>query len=331
MGIKIGHITVENRVVLAPMSGITDAPFRSQVHKFGPNLVFSEMIPSTEMLHLLKTNKQNYRKEFKSKRNAPIGFQIAGWDPYIMGEAASVLEDFGASIIDINMGCPAKKVVKRYAGSALMKDLSLAEKIVTSVVNATSIPVTLKMRTGWDEETKNAPQLAKIAEDNGIKMLTVHGRTRNQFYKGNADWKFISSVKAAVGLPVIANGDITSIQGACTCLEVSNADGIMIGRGANGQPWLLSQISAFIEDGSLLPSPQLEQQMAILLEHFDSMLSHYGNELGTRLSRKHIAWYTKGLPSSTDFRQKIFTKHDPRMVKKSICELYDFAQSRLAV
>lgn len=330
MCIKLGNITLKNRVLLAPMSGITDVPFRSQVHKYGPSLVFSEMIPSSEMLHILKMNKRMLRSEFESTMKSPVGFQLAGWDPLIMGEAASVLEEFGAGIIDINMGCPAKKVIKRYAGSALMQDLTLAEKIIKSVVNATSLPVTVKMRTGWDEQNRNAPQLAKIAEDSGVKMLTVHGRTRSQLYKGRADWKFISLVKDSVNLPVIANGDITSIKEARSCLEASKADGIMIGRGAHGRPWLLNQISAFVENGSIVKAPHLAHQMNTLLEHIDSMRLYYGNELGLRLSRKHIAWYTKGLPSSADFRQKIFSRQDSKNITECICELYDFAQTRLA-
>ena len=184
MSIGLDELNIEKPVFLAPMSGVSDFPFRSQVQNYGDHLVFSEMIASSEMVYTLKNNKRLFREEFKNKTGGPVAFQIAGWDPKIMATAASVLEDRGAQIIDINMGCPAKKVVKRYAGSALMKDLSLAEEIIKSVVEATSLPTTLKMRLGWDENTKNSPDLAKIAEDNGIKMLTIHGRTRQQFYKG---------------------------------------------------------------------------------------------------------------------------------------------------
>ena len=217
MSINLNELIKINPVFLAPMSGVTDLPFRSLVQNFGDNLVFSEMNASSEMVYLLKTNKQVFQNEIFNRKNGPVAFQIAGWDPCVMSTAASLLEERGVQIIDINMGCPAKKVVKRYAGSALMKDLSLARDIIASVVKATSLPTTLKMRLGWDEDTKNAPELAKIAEDNGIKMITVHGRTKQQLYRGIADWKFISKVKQNVKIPVVANGDITCFDSAKKC------------------------------------------------------------------------------------------------------------------
>ena len=247
-----------------------------------------------------------------------------------MATAASVLEDRGAEIIDINMGCPAKKVVKRYAGSALMKDLSLAKEIIKSVVKATSLPTTLKMRLGWDENTKNSPDLAKIAEDNGIKMLTIHGRTRQQFYKGLADWKFISRVKDNVNIPVIANGDITCFNSAKKCLFDSKADGIMIGRAAYGRPWILRKFSKFLDEGVRETDPDLLEQKNVLINHIDSMFSYYGLELGARLSRKHIAWYTKSLPGSSQFREKIFTKISLLEIFDEIDKLFEFATEKLA-
>ena len=330
MSIKLNEIIQKNPVFLAPMSGITDLPFRSQVQNYGDNLVFSEMNASSEMVHLLKNDKRFYRNEFINKKNGPVAFQIAGWDPHVMSCAASLLEERGAQIIDINMGCPAKKVVKRYAGSALMKDLLLARDIIESVVKATSLPTTLKMRIGWDEDTKNAPELAKIAENYGIKLITVHGRTRHQFYKGVADWKFISKVKQNVKIPVVANGDITCFDTAKKCLRESMADGIMVGRACYGRPWFLSKLSTFLQKGTREKDPDLIEQKNVLINHIDNMLSYYGTELGCRLSRKHIAWYTKSLPNSCQFREKIFAKISFGEMSSEIERLFDHATEKLA-
>ena len=330
MSINLNELIKINPVFLAPMSGVTDLPFRSLVQNFGDNLVFSEMNASSEMVYLLKTNKQVFQNEIFNRKNGPVAFQIAGWDPYIMSTAASLLEERGVQIIDINMGCPAKKVVKRYAGSALMKDLSLARDIIESVVKATSLPTTLKMRLGWDEDTKNAPELAKIAEDNGIKMITVHGRTKQQLYRGIADWKFISKVKQNVKIPVVANGDITCFDSAKTCLRESTADGIMVGRACYGRPWFLSKLSKFLLKGTREKDPDLLEQKYIVISHIDKMLSHYGIELGCRLSRKHIAWYTKSLPNSCQFREKIFAKISFGEMSSEIERLFDHATEKLA-
>ena len=330
MSISLDKLNIENPVFLAPMSGVSDFPFRSQVQNYGNHLVFSEMIASSEMVYTLTNNKRLFREELKNKTGGPVAFQIAGWDPKIMATAASLLEDRGAEIIDINMGCPAKKVVKRYAGSALMKDLSLAEEIIKSVVKATSLPTTLKMRLGWDENTRNSPDLAIIAEDNGIKMLTIHGRTRQQFYKGSADWKFISKVKDNVNIPVIANGDITCFNSAKKCLFDSKADGIMIGRAAYGRPWILRKFSKFLDEGVRETDPDLLEQKNVLTNHIDSMFSYYGLELGARLSRKHIAWYTKSLPGSCQFREKIFTKISLLEIFDEIDKLFEFATEKMA-
>tara|TARA_B100000886_G_scaffold75065_1_gene48545 strand:- start:229 stop:1224 length:996 start_codon:yes stop_codon:yes gene_type:complete len=330
MSINLNEIIQDNPVFLAPMSGITDLPFRLQVQNYGNNLVFSEMNASSEMVHLLKNDKRFYRNEFINRKNGPVAFQIAGWDPQVMSCAASLLEERGAQIIDINMGCPAKKVVKRYAGSALMKDLLLARDIIASVVKATSLPTTLKIRIGWDEDTKNAPELAKIAENYGIKLITVHGRTRHQFYKGVADWKFISKVKQNVKIPVVANGDIVCFDTAKKCLRDSTADGIMVGRACYGRPWFLSKLSTFLLKGTREKDPDLIEQKNVLMNHIDTMFSYYGTELGCRLSRKHIAWYTKSLPNSCQFREKIFAKISFGEMSSEIERLFDHATEKLA-
>lgn len=330
MSINIDELIKNNPVFLAPMSGVTDFPFRSQVQKYGNNLVYSEMNASSEMVHLLKNKKQVLRNEFINSKNGPVAFQIAGWDPHIMSTAASLLEERGAQIIDINMGCPAKKVVKRYAGSALMKDLSLASDIIKAVVKATSLPTTLKMRLGWDEDTKNAPELARIAENNGIKLITVHGRTRQQLYKGVADWKYISKIKQNVKIPVVANGDITCFDTAKECLRESMADGIMVGRACYGRPWFLSKLSTFLLEGTKEKDPDLIEQKNVLMSHIDTMFSYYGTELGGRLSRKHIAWYTKSLPNSCQFREKIFAKISFGGMSTEIEKLFDHATEKLA-
>jgi len=288
-----------NPIILAPMSGVTDMPFRKMVKKCGAGLVVSEMIASRAMI--LQT-RQSMQKCAISKEEDSTSIQLAGCDPDVMAEAAKLNEDLGAKIIDINFGCPVKKVVGGNAGSALMKDEPLAAKILEKTVNAVNVPVTLKMRTGWDENNRNAPKLAKIAEDLGIKMITVHGRTRCQLYNGRADWSFIKSVKDSVNIPVIANGDINSIEDAKKCLEDSGADGIMIGRGAYGRPWFINQLMHFFEHKEILEDPALCEKLKIILEHYQDMIEYYGESLGVRMARKHIGWYSSGLKNSGKFR-----------------------------
>ncbi len=323
--IKIGNIQLQDNVILAPMSGVTDLPFRRLVKSFGASLVVSEMIASRAMI--LQT-RESIKKCQKDDAHYPMSVQLAGCEPEIMAEAARLNVDLGADIIDINFGCPVKKVVNSFAGSALMKDEDLATRIMEAVVKAVKIPVTMKMRLGWNYENLNSPSLAKKAEDVGIQLLTVHGRTRCQMYNGNANWGLISKVKEAVKIPVIANGDIKNYSDAKSALELSKADGVMIGRAAYGRPWLINQISCELKGQKVAEAPAIEEQMKIVLNHFEEMIEHYGEMVAIPLARKHIGWYSGGLRNSSEFRAKINVTNGAENVRAEIEKFYS-AQSQL--
>ncbi len=319
MAVNVGSIALADPVILAPMSGVTDLPFRRLVKRLGAGLVVSEMIASQAMIrHTRRTLKMatNCAEEF------PMAVQLAGCEPGVMAEAARLNADRGAALIDINMGCPVKKIVNGHAGSALMRELPLAVKLIEAVVGAVDLPVTLKMRTGWDDQSRNAPELARAAEAAGVAMISVHGRTRCQLFRGQADWGFIRRVKDAVSIPVIANGDVTSLDDAARILEESGADGVMIGRGVYGRPWFLAQVSQFLKTGERLPDPPLSRQLEILLEHYDAMIGHYGTVHGVRIARKHLGWYSKGLPGSAVFRDRVFRIEEPARVIAGIRDFY---------
>ena len=322
MQIKIDNIELSSPVILAPMSGVTDLPYRKLVKKFGAGLVVSEMIASRAMIVRSHQSMKKCAIDPDNNDATKACVQLAGCEPDVIAESAKMNEDMGAKIIDLNFGCPAKKVTGGFSGSALMRDEKLAAQIIQETVRAVKIPVTLKMRMGWDDDTKNAPTLAKIAEDAGIKMITVHGRTRCQFYKGRADWAFISQVKKAAKIPVIANGDIVCIDTAIRALQMSEADGIMVGRGAYGKPWLISQIAHFLKSGEKLPDPSLEIQLNVVLDHYDEIIEHYGKDIGIKIARKHLGWYSSGLPNSGEFRATINQLNDVDNVKNKVKEFY---------
>jgi tRNA-dihydrouridine synthase B len=301
------------------MTGVTDRPFRRIVKRDGAGLTVSEMIASQAMI---RETRQSLQKSLWDPSEEPVSLQLAGCAPREMAEAAKLNEQRGAAIIDINMGCPVKKVVNGDAGSALMRDLPLAAAIIAATVKAVRLPVTLKMRTGWDDHSRNAPDLARIAEDLGIRMITIHGRTRCQMYKGHADWRFVREVKQAVSVPVIVNGDINSNGDAREALALSGADGVMIGRGAYGRPWLLGQVMSELSGGGHPPDPSLDEQLATMLEQYENMLSLYGRMTGVNLARKHIGWYTKGLPGSAEMRNRVNSQDDPGVVVAMLQEFY---------
>ncbi len=320
MSITIDSLTIDDPVLLAPMSGISDRPFRQLVRRFGVGLVYSEMIASQAMV---RETQRSMKMATDCADEQPMAVQLAGADPAVMAEAARLNQDRGAAIIDINFGCPVKKIVNKAAGSAIMRDEGLAGSILEAVVKAVSIPVTVKMRTGWDEQNRNAPRLARIAEESGIRLVTVHGRTRCQMYSGAADWRFVRTIKESCTLPVIVNGDIESVDDARTSLDQSGADGVMIGRGACGRPWFPNQVMAFLRRGTRLADPPPAVIRDTVLEHYDAMLEHYGHHSGRLIARKHLAWYGRGLRDAARFRAAVHRLDDPVAVRALIFEHFD--------
>ena len=325
--IRIGPIEVASPVILAPMTAVTDLPFRKAVKRYGAGLTVSEMIASQAMI---RETRQSLQKSLWDPSEEPVSMQLAGCEPQVMAEAAKLNEQRGAAIIDINMGCPVRKVVNGWAGSALMRDLKVAGAIIEATVKAVKVPVTLKTRMGWDHDSLNAPELARIAEDLGVQMITIHGRTRCQLYKGEANWAFVRKVKEAVSVPVIVNGDINSVEDAREALRQSGADGVMIGRGAYGRPWLLGQVMSEFGAGVSRPDPSLDEQLAVMLEQYEAMLSLYGTQTGVNLARKHIGWYTKGLPGSAELRNTVNQQDDPAVVTRMLSDFYSPWLSRSA-
>lgn len=313
--LKIGNLTVESNYLLAPMSGITDYPYREIVKRFKPGLVFSEMIASRALI----SKNSKTMKMIKKTDNYLSAIQIAGCEPEVMSDAAKICENNGADLIDINMGCPVKKVVNGYAGSALMKDELLAKKILEAVTSAVNIPVTLKMRKGWDDKTLNAPKIAKIAQECGIKMLTVHGRTRCQMYRGRSDWKFVKKVKQAVDIPVLVNGDINNVNDLTNAVNESCADGAMIGRGSYGKPWIFEELRSK-EYKTFKITEELKKE--IILNHLSLSIDHYGSDVGLKSFRKHLGWYSKSLKNSNEFRSKINQCTDESKLKGFINDFF---------
>ncbi len=327
--LKIGPMAIRNNVFLAPMSGITDLPFRKLAHRLGAGLVISEMIASEQ----LARHRPDILKKSKSDAFFPAVVQLSGREAYWMAEGAKVAVGLGADIIDINMGCPAKQVTRGLSGSALMRDEDHALELIEAVVQAVTVPVTLKMRLGWDDEQRNAPSIARKAEAAGVQLITVHGRTRCQFFKGQADWKSISRVKKSVSIPVIANGDITRLDLLHDVLDQSGADGIMIGRGCCGAPWLPGRVAHFLKTGWDRGVPGSRELMTLVREHYDAMLSYYGTETGGRNARKHLGWYIEQTVQNTSeiktWRGRLCRELEPSRVDRLITQYFE-AQLELA-
>jgi tRNA-dihydrouridine synthase B len=327
MGIEIGDVRLDTPVILAPMSGVTDKPFRRLVGRLGAGLVVSEMIASEASVREARQAMRARKLQEHYADEGPMAVQLAGCDPETMAEAARIQRDRGAAIVDINFGCPVKKIVTKYAGSALMREEALAGRILERVAEAVHpLPVTLKMRLGWDRDSLNAPAFARMAQDAGIRMITVHGRTRQQLYNGTADWAEVARTKQATDLPVIVNGDIDREDDVRGALAASGADGVMIGRAACGAPWRLSQAMRLLETGRMGDVPDLAGQRDLALEHYDALLSYYGTHRGVRIARKHMAWYAQGLPGAAAFKRAVMAAEQPEAAKALIRQLYADSQ-----
>lgn len=316
---QIGHHILKNNLVVAPMAGVTDRPFRQLCKKLGAGLAVSEMVTSNSLLYGSEKTRRRANHEGEVD---PISVQIAGADPTMMAEAAKYNVDNGAQIIDINMGCPAKKICNVMAGSALLKDEPLVSQILKAVVAAVDVPVTLKIRTGWDLSNRNAVQIAKMAEDIGIQALAMHGRTRACAYKGDAEYDTIAAVKQAINIPLIANGDITTPEKAKFVLDYTGADAVMIGRAAQGKPWIFREIEHYLKTGSHLLAPTVEEIHMVMLEHLQDLYTFYGELTGMRVARKHISWYTKGLAGSASFRHQMNTLQTTELQLKAINDFF---------
>jgi tRNA-dihydrouridine synthase B len=317
--VKIGPIQLKNRLIVAPMAGVTDRPFRSLCKQLGAGMAVSEMVASNS---LLWGSEKTIRRGNHEGEVEPKVIQIAGADPAMMAEAAKYNVDNGAHIIDINMGCPAKKICNVYAGSALLKDEPLVARIVDAVVKAVDVPVTLKIRTGWNKDNRNALAIAKIAEDHGIQSLAMHGRTRACMYTGEAEYDTIRAVKQSVRIPVVANGDITTPEKAKFVLDYTGADAVMIGRAAQGRPWIFREIEHYLQTGGKLAPPPVAEIREVLLGHLHDLYAFYGYERGTRVARKHISWYTKGLRNSAVFRSRMNTLDDAQAQLAAVNEFF---------
>ncbi|HMN86904.1 MAG TPA: tRNA dihydrouridine synthase DusB [Bauldia sp.] len=326
--LQIGPVTVPNRVIMAPLSGISDRPFREIAARLGAGLVVSEMVASEQ---LVAGDRESGMRAEKAG-SGPHVIQLAGREARWMAEGAKAAEDAGADIIDINMGCPAKKVTNGYSGSALMRDLDHALTLIEATVGATGLPVTLKMRLGWDGGSMNAPELARRAEAAGVRLVTVHGRTRCQFYEGRADWAAIRAVKEAVSIPVVANGDLASVDDLEAMLAQSGADAVMVGRAACGRPWLAGRLAAFAATGAAAPAPAGDALADLVAGHYEAMVAWYGPHLGNRMARKHLAWYAEAMPvpPAADIRRALVTGERPAEMLRLIARAFGGSPERIA-
>lgn len=320
----LGSVTLASRIILAPMAGVTDWPFRTVVKEFGAGLVVSEMVTSRAVVEAIRhpVLRKRLRLFDPAKESSPVSVQLVGYDPEVMAEAARFNEDLGAQLLDINMGCPVKKVVKTDAGAALMRDEDLARRIIRSVVRAVRLPVTVKMRLGWDHDHLNAASLIKIAEEEGAAAVTVHARTRSQFYMGHADWKALKALKEGTRLPLFGNGDVTSFEAAEQLLEESGVDGIAIGRGACGRPWFLRDLDHYLRTGERTEPPSVALRFETIQRHWDRILTYYGTEQGVLLARKHLGWYSRGLPFAADFRLAVNSLTDPSEIEAAMKKFF---------